>query len=41
MGGYVGGRVAGIIPEHFIRWVVIVAGSIMTVVYAQRYWRIG
>lgn len=37
-GGYVGGRLARVIPAHVVRWVVIVVGSTVTVAYARRYW---
>jgi hypothetical protein len=37
-GGYVGGRLARIVPQRAIRWVVIVVGSTVTIVYARRYW---
>ena len=37
-GGYVGGRLARVIPEEIVRWVVIVVGATVTVVSARRYW---
>jgi uncharacterized membrane protein YfcA len=37
-GGYVGGRLARIVPQRLVRWIVIVVGSTVTVVYARRYW---
>lgn len=40
IGGYVGGRLAGVIPAHFLRWIVIIAGSTITLVCAQRYWQV-
>jgi hypothetical protein len=37
-GGYVGGRLARIVPERVIRWVVIAVGTTVTIVFARRYW---
>ena len=37
-GGYVGGRLARVIPEEIVRWIVIVVGATVTVVSARRYW---
>jgi len=37
-GGYVGGRVARVIPAEIVRWIVIVVGTTVTAVSARRYW---
>lgn len=38
IGGYTGGHVIRVLPATYVRWFVIVAGSIMTVIYADTYW---
>lgn len=38
IGGYAGGHLVRVLPAQIVRWFVIVAGGLMTVVYAQRYW---
>ncbi|MGL3208801.1 sulfite exporter TauE/SafE family protein [Bradyrhizobium sp. BR 1433] len=38
IGGYAGGFLIRILPGHTVRQFVIVAGALMTVVYAARYW---
>lgn len=38
IGGYVGGHLIRTLSATYVRWFVIVAGSIMTVVYADIYW---
>ncbi|WGR91818.1 sulfite exporter TauE/SafE family protein [Bradyrhizobium sp. ISRA443] len=38
VGGYAGGHLIRILPGHIIRQFVIVAGAVMTVIYAARYW---
>jgi uncharacterized membrane protein YfcA len=38
LGGYAGGHLARILPRPWLRLIVIVAGSVLTVVYAWRYW---
>ena len=38
LGGFVGGRLAGRLPAALLRWIVITVGSVLTVVYARRYW---
>ena len=38
IGGYVGGLLVRILPAYIVRWFVIVAGIVMTIVYARRYW---
>jgi len=37
-GGYGGGYLARYMPLSLVRWVVILVGSVLTVVYARRYW---
>jgi uncharacterized membrane protein YfcA len=38
VGGYAGARLARVIPQRVVRWIVIVIGCILTVVYARRAW---
>ncbi|MCC8965339.1 sulfite exporter TauE/SafE family protein [Bradyrhizobium sp. Pear76] len=38
VGGYAGGYLIRILPAHIVRRFVIVAGAVMTVIYAARYW---
>lgn len=37
-GGFVGGRLIRTLPSEYVRRVVILAGTILTVIYAARYW---
>lgn len=37
-GGYVGGRLARVVPEAVVRWIVIVVGVTVTLVLMRRYW---
>ena len=37
-GGYLGGRLARVLSPGLVRWIVIAVGSILTAVYAWRYW---
>jgi uncharacterized membrane protein YfcA len=37
-GGFIGGRLVRLVPAPWVRATVIVAGSILTVIYARRYW---
>ncbi|MDQ0083869.1 putative membrane protein YfcA [Variovorax boronicumulans] len=37
-GGYAGGRLIRVLSPAFVRWLIIVSGSVMAGVYAQRYW---
>jgi uncharacterized membrane protein YfcA len=37
-GGFVGGRLARVLPAAWVRRVVIVVGSLLTAVYGWRYW---
>ena len=38
IGGFVGGRLARVLPPEAMRWIVITVGTVLTVVYAYRYW---
>ena len=38
IGGYAGGYLIRILPAHIVRQFVIVAGAVMTVIYAARFW---
>ena len=38
VGGFLGGRLARVLPPDLVRWVVITVGTILTAVYAWRYW---
>jgi uncharacterized membrane protein YfcA len=38
IGGFLGGRLARVLPPSLIRGIVITVGTILTVVYAWRYW---
>lgn len=38
LGGYAGGLLVRILPANVVRWFVIVAGCVMSIVYARRYW---
>lgn len=38
VGGYAGGHLVRILPGRLVQWFVIVAGAVMTAVYAHRYW---
>ncbi|MFC7288150.1 sulfite exporter TauE/SafE family protein [Herminiimonas glaciei] len=38
LGGYVGGLLVRVLPASVVRWFVIVAGIVMSIVYARRYW---
>lgn len=37
-GGFLGGRLVRVLPPPLVRWIVIVVGSVLTVIYAWRYW---
>lgn len=37
-GGYAGGLLIRVLPAHIVRWCVIAAGMLMSLIYAQRYW---
>ncbi|MGH7306334.1 MAG: sulfite exporter TauE/SafE family protein, partial [Candidatus Rokuibacteriota bacterium] len=38
IGGFLGGRLARILPPDTMRWLVILVGTILTAIYAHRYW---
>jgi uncharacterized membrane protein YfcA len=38
VGGFLGGRLARVLPPDLVRWIVITVGTILTAVYAWRYW---
>ena len=38
VGGFAGGRLVRVLPPAPVRWIVIAAGTVLTVVYAWRYW---
>jgi uncharacterized membrane protein YfcA len=37
-GGFLGGRLVRVLPADLVRWIVITVGSVLTLVYAWRYW---
>jgi uncharacterized membrane protein YfcA len=37
-GGFLGGRLVRVLPAELVRWVVITVGTVLTLVYARRYW---
>jgi len=38
IGGFLGGRLARVLPPNLIRGIVITVGTILTLIYAWRYW---
>jgi uncharacterized protein len=38
IGGFLGGRLARVLPSALMRRIVIVVGAVLTLVYARRYW---
>ncbi len=38
VGGFLGGRLARVLPPDLMRGIVITVGTILTVIYAWRYW---
>jgi uncharacterized membrane protein YfcA len=38
VGGFLGGRLVRVLPPAVVRFIVIVAGSVLTLIYAWRYW---
>jgi uncharacterized membrane protein YfcA len=38
LGGYAGGYLIRVLPARYVRWFVIIAGGLMTMIYAIRYW---
>jgi len=39
VGGFLGGRLARVRPPTLIRGIVITIGTVLTMIYAWRYWR--
>ncbi len=37
IGGFLGGRLARVLPPEAMRWIVIAVGSVLTAIYAYRY----
>jgi hypothetical protein len=38
IGGFLGGRLARVLPPALMRWIVIAVGTALTAIYACRYW---
>ena len=38
VGGFLGGRLARVLPPRLVRGIVIAVGTLLTVIYAWRYW---
>lgn len=38
VGGYLGGYLVRVLPATIVRWFVILTGTVMTIVYAVKYW---
>jgi uncharacterized membrane protein YfcA len=38
VGGFLGGRLVRVLPPGVVRGIVIAVGSVLTLVYAWRYW---
>jgi uncharacterized protein len=38
IGGFLGGRLVRVVPPDSMRWTVIAVGTVLTAVYAWRYW---
>jgi hypothetical protein len=38
VGGFLGGRLVRVLPPALVRFIVIAAGTVLTLVYAWRYW---
>ncbi len=38
LGGYLGGRLIRVLPARFVRGFVLIAGVVMTIIYAREYW---
>jgi len=39
VGGFLRGRLARVLPPTLIRGIVITIGTVLTMIYAWRYWR--
>ena len=38
IGGFLGGRLARVLPPELMRGIVITVGTVLTLIYARRYW---
>jgi uncharacterized membrane protein YfcA len=38
IGGFLGARLARVLPPALLHWTVIAVGSVLTAIYARRYW---
>jgi uncharacterized membrane protein YfcA len=38
IGGFIGGRLARVLPSELMRRIVIVVGTVLALIYARRYW---
>ena len=38
LGGFLGGRLARVLPPDAMRWLIITVGTLLTLIYAHRYW---
>jgi hypothetical protein len=38
LGGFAGGRLVRVLPADLVRAIVITVGTVLTVIYAWRYW---
>ena len=38
IGGFLGGRLARVLPSEAMRWIVITVGTVLTIIYAYRNW---
>lgn len=38
LGGFAGGRLVRVLPPDLVRWIVLAVGTVLTVIYAWRYW---
>jgi uncharacterized membrane protein YfcA len=37
-GGYIGGHLIRVLPANAVRGFVLIAGILMTIIYARQYW---
>ena len=40
VGGFLGGKLVRVLPTELLRWIVIVVGAGLALLYAWRYWRV-
>ena len=38
VGGFIGARIAQVVPNHVMRVMVTLVGALLTIVFAYRYW---